>query len=151
MADVFISYSSKDSEIAKKIFWTLKMSGVKPFLAEMSLIPGKNWKEDVLENLRQAKWVFFLATKNSCNSQAVNHEIGATLVLRKNLVPIIWQIKPYELPDWIRDRQAVDLDDTEKINGIIKGIAEKIKANQLLTGLIIAGLVGLTIWELNKD
>jgi hypothetical protein len=99
MPDVFISYSTKDETLARKLKFALDSLGVKTFLASMSLPAGGKWKEDILKNLRETKWVFFLATKHSCESKAVMHEIGGSLVLEKELIPLMWGISPEELPD----------------------------------------------------
>ena len=90
MPDVFISYSIKDEALARKLKFTLDGLGVKTFLASMSLSPGAKWKGDILKNLKESKWVFFLATKNSCESKAVMHEIGGSLILEKELIPLMW-------------------------------------------------------------
>jgi hypothetical protein len=111
MPQVFISYSGKDSAMAQKLYLALKMAGAEPFLAELDLHPGVVWKAEILNALRSAPWVFFLATPNSCPSQAVAHEIGAGLVLNKKLIPLMSGVQPKDLPPWVDDRHAIDLAD----------------------------------------
>src|ERR1035441_8891244 len=98
MPQVFISYSVKDTAMAQKLYLALKMAGADPFLAEFDLHPGAVWKAEILNALRSAPWVFFLATPNSCPSQAVAHEIGASLALNKKLIPLMHGVQPKDLP-----------------------------------------------------
>ncbi|MBI3874480.1 MAG: toll/interleukin-1 receptor domain-containing protein [Verrucomicrobia bacterium] len=151
MPDVFISYSSKDSEAARQLHTVLSMAGVTPFLAEVDLPPGVRWKEEILENLRQSQWVFFLATPHSCTSQPVSHEIGASLALRKKFIPIMWGVAPSELPDWVDDTQAVDLRDAPRIMRLIRGIGENVKSDEFVTGVLTVAFIGFVLWVLSKD
>lgn len=150
MPNVFISYSTKDSDIALQLRSALSCAGITPFLAEVDLRPGVKWKDEILENLRQSEWVFFLATPNSCSSQSVSHEIGASLVLHKKFIPLMWNIEPNNLPPWVDDTQAVDLRDATKIAKLIQNIGDTIKSDKFWTGVIVAALIGFVIWVLTK-
>lgn len=151
MPHVFISYSSKDSQTAIKLRAALSMAGITPFLAEVDVPPGVRWKEEILDNLRQSQWVFFLATPHSCTSQPVSHEIGASLALRKKFIPIMWGVAPSELPDWVDDTQAVDLRDTPRITQLIRRIGETVKSDEFMTGVLVVALIAFALWVLNKD
>lgn len=150
MPHVFISYSSKDSEIAKKLHYFLTCAGTEPFLAEINVAPGAKWKEDILENLRQSTWVFFLATPNSCQSRPVAHELGASLALKKKIIPIMWNVTAESLPDWVDDTQAVDIRDAPKVAQLIRNIGNTIKSDKFWTGILVGGLIALGIWGLSK-
>ena len=151
MPHVFISYSSKDGAIADWLRTTLSLAGITPFLAEVDLPPGEKWKDSIMESIRQSEWVFFLATPSSCASQPVSHEIGASLVLRKKLIPIMWKVSPKDLPPWVDDTQAVDIQDTPRIMRLIKGIGESIKIDKFWAGVLIATFICLTLWVLAKE
>lgn len=146
MPTVFISYSSNDGETARQLHTALTLAGATPFLAELNQAPGVTWKEEILENLRQSQWVFFLATPNSCRSQAVAHEIGASLALKKKFIPILCGVNSSELPDWVDDIQAIDLRDAGRITQLVQQIGETVKSEKFWTGVVVAVLVGLAIW-----
>lgn len=150
MPHVFISYSSKDSEIAKRLHYFLACAGAEPFLAEISVTPGAKWKEDILENLRQSTWVFFLATPNSCQSQPVAHELGASLALKKKIIPIMWNVTAESLPVWVDDTQAVDIRDAPRVAQLIRNIGNTIKSDKFWTGIVVGGLIALGIWGISK-
>lgn len=151
MPQVFISYSSKDGDIARQIHTALSLAGAQPFLAETDLQPGVKWKEDILENLRQSKWVFFLATPNSCTSQPVAHEIGASLALKKKFIPIMWKVSPKDLPEWVDDTQAVDLGDSKRISELIRQIGQTVESDDFLIGVLVAALVLIGLWLLSRE
>ena len=153
MPDVFISYSNMDETLAKKFKFTLDSLGFKTFLASTSLSAGRKWKEDILQNLRDSKYVFFIATKHSCESQAVMHEIGGSLVLEKELIPLMWGISPEELPDWVKDRQAIDLQDPNnpKVKELIENVAQKVKADRFVGTLILCALGVLFLYSIFNE
>ena len=153
MPDVFISYSTKDETLARKLKLTLDSLGVKTFLASMSLKAGEKWKDEILRNLKETKWVFFLATNNSCDSTAVMHEIGGSLALDKELIPLMWGISPEELPDWAKDRQAIDLQDpnSPKARELIEYVAKKVKADRFIGTLILGALGALFLYAIMNE
>ena len=108
MSKVFISYSTQDEDIAQQIHCALDRVGAEPFLASLSLQPGVNWTEEIFNNLKSAEWVFFIATQSSCSSPAVQQELGASLSQNKNIIPILIDISPSELPGWVGKHQAID-------------------------------------------
>ena len=151
MTQVFISYSSRDSAVARQLHAALKLAGACPFLAEVDLEPGVKWKGEILENLRQARWVFFLATPNSCGSQAVAHEIGASLVLKKQFIPLMWGVEAKALPSWVDETHAIDLRNSERISALIGKIGDAVKSDQFLTGVVVLALIGIGLWVLAKE
>jgi hypothetical protein len=129
MPDVFISYSTVDRISAKGIYDYLLAMGLDPFMAEASLGPGQHWSSEILNALDNSSWVFFLASRSACGSAWVQQELGAAL--RKRVVPIIWEIRPDELPGWMKERQALDLRGktpaqvTEEYDRLIRQIIEE--------------------------
>lgn len=142
MHNVFISYSSKDEEIAMQLHGALKMAGIDTFMAALSIAPGTNWTEAIFDNLTKANWVFFLATKNSCKSQAVQQELGASLASKKTIIPILVDIEAEELPGWVDRYQAIDIHKApEVLHSTIEKISDKIKVDKFWSGVIIGALI----------
>jgi hypothetical protein len=150
MPDVFISYSAKDSQMAQSLFTVLRIAGIQPFLAEISVTPGQRWKDEILRNLRASTWFLFLATPNAVASDAVKHEIGGALALNKNLVSILVGISPSQLPDWIKDRQAVDSSDPERFRAFLEGLGKKIRSEKALTAALVVALVLFFVYIFTK-
>ena len=153
MAKVFISYSVKDEPFAKRMYNALSSLGVSTFLAGISLKPGSNWTEEILSNLKLSQWVLFLASKAACQSPAVQQELGASLIQGKIIIPIIWDISAEELPGWSRRYQAVDISsgNVEALKGVISSIAEKVKSDKFIGGLIVATLAIAFIYILSQS
>lgn len=145
MPDVFISYSSRDFELARWIYDKLSELKVPAFLAEISIQGGQDWKPEILANLRQADFVLFLATPQSCASDAVKHEIGAALVLQKAFVPILAGVNVGQLPAWTRDKQAVDIRDGAQIRAVFERIASAVASKRFVGGLIAGVLIAVAV------
>lgn len=147
MADIFLSYSVKDKEIAQFLWKHLTDEGLQVFRAPLSVKPGERWDEEILNNLKTSSWVLFLASKAACASAIVQQEVGVALGTEKNLVPIVWDMDPSELPGWLKNVQALDLRNTSpsEARDQVSKIAERIKADKfkgyLIVGLVIAAIV----------
>jgi hypothetical protein len=151
MPDVFISYSSKDGDLARRLAEYLKQHELEVFLAELSLQPGEKWKDGIVAAFREAKWVFFLATPASCTSQPVMHELGGAIMMEKNLVSLMHGVQPKELPEWVRDRQAIDLSERDRITQFIQSVAEVVKSDKFIAGLVAGGLLAFGAYLLMKN
>lgn len=147
MPDVFISYSNDDERFARFLHRHLRAENLNVFLASVSLAPGKKWSTAVLEALRNSKWVFFLASRAACSSAYVQQEMGAAIIVRKKLIPIVWDMSPSELPGWTKEFHAINLAGAtvEEVQQHLSGIASKIKTDKfwgaVLAALLFAGLI----------
>jgi len=107
--DVFISHAHVDLPFAQYLHRHLSQEGLNVYLATVSMAPGEQWKQAILDRLRSSTWVICLASRAACESHWVMQEMGVAIGANKKLVPIIWDVLPQELPGWMREYQAVNL------------------------------------------
>jgi len=140
MPDVFISYSTQDDNMAQFIHSHLIAENLSVFLAKISLDPGQKWGEEILLNLKGSQWVIFLSSQSACRSAIAQQEMGIALGTGKQIVPIVWDMDPADMPGWLAGYQALDLKNLsfEDANIQISNIAKKIKAD-VFKGKLIAG------------
>lgn len=152
MPDCFISYSNADKKLAEFVDKELKRHGITVFMASDSLQPGQDWQQKILENLKHSKWVVLLASRAACSSAFVNQEIGGALHNSKNLIPIVWDMAPSELPGWAGSVQAIDMrkQPTVELPRQIASIAQRIKQDKN-QGLLIMGVVLLALVVLTRE
>ena len=142
MSSAFISYSVKDERLAKGLYSANTMAGIETFLAGISIEPGTNWTDSIFNKLEEADGVFFLASKNSISSAAVQQELGASLIQRKTIVPLLIDITPEKLPGWVGNHQAIDLRSSPEVqHEAISAIAEKIKIDKFWCGVIVGAII----------
>jgi len=151
MPDVFISYSSKDEDLAKFVKKHLTNEGLSVFLASTSLKPGDHWSKKIMENLRLSNWVILLASRAACQSQFVQQELGGAIYGNKKIIPVVWDMSLSELPGWTRDYQAINLEGTtmESLSQKMADIAKDIKAEKN-KGLLILGAIFLALLVFRK-
>jgi len=105
---VFISYSSKDLDLAAEMKGLIEALGVSVFLAEMSISPGELWSDRIRAALRESDAALLLLTPGSVERPWVMGEIGALWALDKPFVPAV-MYPPDELPEFITRRQCIDI------------------------------------------
>lgn len=152
MADCFISYSSVDKKLAEFVDKELKNHGITTFMASDSLQPGQNWQQEILENLKNSQWVVLLASRVACSSAFVNQEIGGALHASKNLIPIVWDMDPRELPGWVKSVQAIDMREQTlvELQSQIVSIAQRIEQDKN-KGLVLIGVIFLGLLVLSRE
>lgn len=144
MSDVFISYSSQDERSAQFLHRHLTAEGLSVFMASVSLKPGEGWSQAILQNLRNANLVFFLASRAAYRSPYVQQEMGAAVIAQKKLIPVVWDMPPSELPGWTKEFQALNIAgaSVEQIQNHLSSIAGQIKNEKFWGGVFAALLVG---------
>lgn len=143
MADVFISYSTKDEGLAQFVRKNLEAQKLSVFIASLSLNAGERWTPKIISELKSSQWVVLLATKDALASASVQMEAGAAIFGDKKVVPIMWNVKPEEVPRWISDYQGIVLSDStmENLGLQVAQLASKIKANKDMGFLVVAAIV----------
>lgn len=138
---IFISYSSKDEEFSNKIYENSIQFGLNVFMAKHSISAGETWSNTILDHLRKSKVVIYITSKNSLESKSVQHELGGALFDKKIIIPLLIDIEPEELPSWIAEYQAVNINDIDKLNEKLAHLVTKSNNNKISIGLVIASIV----------
>lgn len=108
MADVFLSYSSKDRPAAERIQAALEAAGYSVFW-DQETPAGKDWNSWIGEKLNLAKVVVVLWSRASVASRNVVHE-ATIAVERRMLIPaIVEDLKSTDFPMGFYTVQAADL------------------------------------------
>lgn len=127
---VFISHSTKDRWIARQMVAIIerraKRYGVRTFLDERDIEGGDSIPETILAQLRACQEFVILLSPESIARQWVLIELGAALGLRKQVVPIMYNVAPVDIPDIIRLTKAYELNDLDDYVGELIGRARRI-------------------------
>lgn len=84
--DVFISYSTKNSDIANKICHALEQNDFKCWIAPRNISSGRIYVEEIADAVKSTKIVVLVFSKYSQESRYVNNEINMAF---SHKIPII--------------------------------------------------------------
>lgn len=87
MADVFISHSSIDKEIADKVCETLEARGLKCWIAPRDIMPGSEWAVAISNAISVVRAMVVIYSKNSAQSTQVPKEIALAEKRGKFILP----------------------------------------------------------------
>lgn len=132
MADVFISHSSKDKEIADKMCEVLEAKGLKCWIAPRDITPGSEWAVAISDAIATIKVMVVIYSANSAASTQVPKELGLADKRNKFIIP--YKIDDMELTGafdyylagahWIvADIQAGEYK-MEELYGVINGVMQ---------------------------
>lgn len=91
--DVYISYSTKDKDVAFMICYVLEMNDVKCWIAPRNITSMQHYADDIADAIKSAKTVVLVFSENSDNSKFVNNEIEQAFNLNKPI--IVFKIDDY--------------------------------------------------------
>lgn len=95
MQDVFISYSSKDSEIAHKVCECLEKADITCWIAPRNIKIGKEWGEEIIRGIESSKILVLIFSDASNKSPQVLREVERAV--SKGLIIINFRIENVEL------------------------------------------------------
>ena len=126
MAKIFLSYSRKDSAVARKLIDAFKEMGHDPWVDWEDIPPAVGWLEQIFRGIEGSDAFFFLVSPDSVASDVCSVEVGKAEENKKRIIPIVVrdvntrEVKVHptigEL-NWIRLR---DVDSFEEALALIK-------------------------------
>lgn len=85
--DVFISYSSKDKDIAYSICDIIEANNLKCWIAPRDITGGKTYAREIIEAINEATVVLFIFSEDSNKSAHVENEIDNAFNAGKTIIP----------------------------------------------------------------
>ncbi|WP_413306676.1 toll/interleukin-1 receptor domain-containing protein [Bacillus sp. 1P10SD] len=100
MGEVFISYSTKDTEIATKVYNSLLEEGFTCWFAPNDIPPGGDYASRITQALDKFRFVLVIVSQHSGSSEHVKREV--TLASENNKTIIPFRIDSVPLSEWMR-------------------------------------------------
>jgi hypothetical protein len=88
MADIFISYSRKDSQQALELAERLRSSGMEVWIDQRGIEAATSWSGEIADAIRAAKAFVLLLSAASTESPNVKKELGVATEVGCSLVPV---------------------------------------------------------------
>ena len=103
-ACVFLSHSTKDAAILKKVATALRNSGVKVWYSEKHIKGATQWHDEIGKALKTCDWLCVLLTPHSVESKWVKREVHYALRSDRyedRLVPLIVKKCDVDKLSWV--------------------------------------------------
>ncbi len=131
MKKIFISYSSTETKEATEICDFLEENGYKCFIANRNLVPGKEYAEQLLDNMDESGAVVLLLSEASNASPHVLREIEYSV--SHNIPIIVYKFEEVELSKsmkyFLMTHQWIS-DSKDKKQELLKGIHKLLDAEE---------------------
>ena len=96
MADIFISYCSKDRAQAEQLIELLASAGLSVWIDRQGIVGAEKWATEIVEGIKGCSTFILLLSPNSVKSENVLRELSLASEKRKRVLPI--DLEPIELP-----------------------------------------------------
>lgn len=164
---IFISYSSRNKDIATRLYDDLLKEGY-PVWIDKALEEIKEWKPQIEDNLRKSNRLIVLISSNSVKSKWVLHEGSMAYALKQLIIPLkienFEKYSPTDLPIWVEEKQLVNfvdgvVDYQNRLRRVKQYLGEPLPIQkhieemmiQYKTSGILLGEVALALIERHKD
>jgi TolB-like protein/Flp pilus assembly protein TadD len=95
MADIFISYSSKDKEKADQLSELLASAGLSVWIDKSGIDVATSWSGEIVQAINECKAFIVLLSPNSLESHNVIKEVSLASEKRKKILPL--DLEPVQL------------------------------------------------------
>jgi WD40 repeat protein len=124
MNKLIVSYSRKDSTVARKLIDTLKKIEFDVWVDWEDIPPAVGWLEEILRGIEESDVFVFLISPDSVASEVCNVEIGHAAKNNKRIIPIVLRdVDPKTVNPIVRDLNWIFIREQDDFN---EGL-EKIK------------------------
>ncbi len=107
--EVFISYKSENAEYANALHEKLEENGIKCWLDTNNIRTAKNFAQEIIDGLNEAKVIVLIYSKPADKSKYVYREIETAFEANKHIVPLkIDDTFPEDLEFFLRGTQWLD-------------------------------------------
>ncbi len=117
MADIFISYSSKDRAQAEQLTELLASAGLSVWIDRQGIVGAEQWATEIVEGIKACSTFILLLSPNSIESENVLRELSLASEKRKRVLPV--DLEPIILPSSfeypLAGLQRVPLSDFDRI------------------------------------
>ncbi len=111
---IFISHSSRDKWIARKLSEDLNRIDCETFLDEKDIKTGESIDSEINKHLTECDDFLLLLSPDSIKSHWVLIELGGALALKKKVIITLLYLGPNEIPAPISKYLARDINEIEK-------------------------------------
>ena len=133
MADIFISYSSKDRQQAEQLTELLASAGLSVWIDNQGIEVSNSWSKEIVAAINDCKAFVVLLSPNSLESHNVIKEVSLASEKRKKILPL--ELEPITLTDDFEYQLAgIHRTSMTNIDSIIRAIGKLgLKATQAPT------------------
>lgn len=152
--NIFVSYSSKDSEKIKPILNLLStIKGVKVFFAERSITPGSIISQTIINNIKSSDIFLVFYSESAIQSSYVQQEIGVAKASNKIIIPILLDSsKPTGMLEGINYLNFFDQSKQQaEMQRLYSFIVKNIQTKNQQQALAAIGLLALGYWLFKGD
>ena len=91
MADVFISYSRKDSDFVAKLAAALKTAGRDVWVDVEGIRASEDWKQKIFREIDRANTFLFVVSPDSLKSEIANEEVSHAALNSKRMISLFYR------------------------------------------------------------
>jgi WD40 repeat protein len=130
MASLFISYSRKDIEIARKLTQSFDGQGLDFWIDWEGIPPTVDWWKEIEKGIEEADIFVILVSQESIKSRVCNREISHAIQNGKRLIPlIISEIRSDQVPEQISHLNWIYLRPTDDYDAAINRMFTAIRTD----------------------
>ena len=130
MTSLFISYSRKDIEAARKLAEAFKGQGLDLWIDWEGIPPTVDWWKEIEKGIEEADIFLFLISPDSAKSKICRQEIDCAVRNGKRLIPLVVRdVKDDEIPEGLGHLNWMFFRETDEFDSAFNKLQEALKTD----------------------
>lgn len=153
---IFISHSSKNGDVAKRVCTYLEEKGEKCFLAPRDIRPGKEYAEEIINGIDSSQYMVLLISKEANSSPHVLREVERAV--SKSIPILVYKLEEVELSksleyflmthQWFDAKMQGDYEELWRaVKDEDRPTAKQRSVLALVLALVCVCLAGVCVWN----
>lgn len=124
-ADVFISYSRKDADFARKLNTSLQMAGHTTWFDQESISKGVDFEKEIFKGISGCDNFVFIISPDSVNSPYCQNEVDFAISQNKRIITLLWRKTDVAaIPEQLRLINWIDFESAEYDKSLVQLVQE---------------------------
>jgi len=116
---VFLSYPSKQKDLAEYVAGQLRVMGIESGNLYDEAAEGGNIRDEIKRRIQDSEVVIALVTPDSLRSDWLSYEMGVALGLDRRVIPILMDVTADQLPKQISDHLTIRLEELDRVRAMV--------------------------------
>ena len=116
MTRVFVSYSRRDEESARRMSNALRSAGVDVWMDYEKVQLGESWDKSIRKGVEESNYMIVLLTPDSTQSEWIANEVSLAKHFGRPIVPVLMKgATTAAAPAGLRNLQMIDANDNVEV------------------------------------
>lgn len=152
MAEVFISYSRKDTGFVERLSEALRSAGRDVWVDVEGIRASEDWKEKIFREIDEANTFLFVVSPDSIQSEIANEEVSRAALNSKRMIPLFHrEVADGVIPKSVSRFQGISFSQDSRFDAAVRELLKTLDTDLSWVRAHTRLLIQAQSWDQKRD